>query len=121
MSDHASDMHGRPTAEELVIAVREFLERDVMTSTQGAVQFHARVAVNALSAVERELRDGPAMAEAHRERLASLGFTTERELADAIRSGALDDRYDEVAAAVRATVGDKLAVANPKYLANPTP
>lgn len=114
-------MHGRPTAEELVIAVREFLERDVMTSTTGAVQFHARVAVNALAAVERELRDGPAMANAHRERLAAFGFTTEAELADAIRSGSLDDRYDEVAAAVRATVHDKLAVANPKYLTNPTP
>jgi hypothetical protein len=114
-------MHGRPTAEELVEAVREFVERDVMSSTTGAVQFHARVAVNALAAIERELRDGPAMADAHRERLATLGFTTEAELADAIRSGALDDRYDEVAAIVRATVHDKLSVANPKYLANPTP
>lgn len=117
----SSDMHGRPTAEELVVAVREFLERDVMTSTTGAVQFHARVAVNALSAVERELRDGPAMADAHAARLASLGFSTEKELAGAIRSGSLDDRYDEVAAAVRATVHDKLSIANPKYLSNPTP
>lgn len=114
-------MHGRPTAEELVEAVREFLERDVMAQTSGALQFHARVAVNALAAVERELRDGEVMAGAHASRLAALGFSTEAELADAIRSGALDDRYDEVAAAVRATVHDKLAVANPKYLTNPTP
>lgn len=116
-----SDLHGRPTAEELVEAVREFLERDVMASTSGAVQFHTRVAINALAAVERELREGDAMAAAHRERLASLGFSSEGELADAIRSGALDDRYDEVAVAVRTTVTDKLRVANPKYLANPTP
>lgn len=114
-------MHGRPTAEELVEAVREFLERDVMASTTGAVQFHTRVAVNALAAVERELRDGPAMVTAHRERLAALGFESEADLAAAIRAGALDDRYDEVATAVRATVHDKLTVANPKYLANPTP
>ena len=116
-----NEMHGRPTAEELVVAVREFLERDVMAATSGAVQFHTRVAMNALAAVERELRDGPAMAAAHAERLAALGFSSEGELADAIRSGSLDDRYDEVAAAVRATVHDKLAVANPKYLSNPTP
>ncbi len=116
-----TEMHGRPTAEELVDAVREFLERDVMAATSGAVQFHTRVAVNALAAVGRELRDGPAMADAHGERLAALGFSSEGELADAIRSGSLDDRYDEVAAAVRATVHDKLAVANPKYLTNPTP
>jgi hypothetical protein len=116
-----SEMHGRPTIEELVIAVREFLERDVMAATSGAVQFHTRVAVNALAAVERELTDGPAMDDAHAARLAELGFSSEADLADAIRSGALDDRYDAVAAAVRATVHDKLAVANPKYLANPTP
>ena len=115
------NLHGRPTSEELVEAVREFLERDVMTQTSGALQFHARVAVNALAAVERELHNGPAMAAAHRERLASLGFDSEGSLADAIRSGALDDRYDEVAVAVRATVHDKLAVANPKYLTNPVP
>lgn len=114
-------MHGRPTAEELVVAVREYLERDVMTSTTGAVQFHARVAINALAAVERELRDGPEMADAHVARLSALGFASEGALADAIRSGALDDRYGEVAAAVRATVHDKLAVANPTYLTNPTP
>jgi len=114
-------MHGRPTAEELVVAVREFLERDVMGATSGAVQFHTRVAINALSAIERELREGPAMAQRHCERLRDLGFDDERQLADAIRSGALDDRYDDVAAAVRATVTDKLRVANPKYLENPVP
>ena len=116
-----SEMHGRPTVEELVIAVREFLEKDVMAATSGAVQFHARVAINALAAVERELHDGPEMSAAHDARLRELGFASEAELADAIRSGALDDRYAEVAASVRATVHDKLAVANPKYLTNPTP
>ena len=115
------DFHGRPTAEELVVAVREFLERDVMAATSGAVQFHTRVAMNALAAVERELHDGPAMAAAYAARMAALGFESESELASAIRAGELDDRYDEVAAAVRATVHDKLAVANPKYLTNPTP
>ena len=114
-------MHGRPTAEELVTAVREFLERDVMAATSGAVQFHTRVAINALAAVERELRDGVPMGQAYEVRMAALGFSSEAELADAIRSGALDDRYAEVVAAVRATVHDKLSVANPKYLANPTP
>ena len=61
------------------------------------------------------------MADAHAARLASLGYASEGELAGAIRAGDLDDRYDEVAGAVRATVHDKLAVANPKYLDNPTP
>ena len=48
----------RPTAAELVTAVREFLERDVMAATEGRVQFHARVAVNVLNIVARELELG---------------------------------------------------------------
>lgn len=107
--------HDAPSAGELVEAVREFLERDVMESTEGRVRFHVRVAARALAIVERELASADAMAAAHALRLATLGFGSEAELAAAIRSGACDDRWDEVAAAVRATVADKLAVANPDY------
>ncbi|MEY2460549.1 MAG: hypothetical protein QOG30_2379 [Acidimicrobiaceae bacterium] len=108
--------HDRPTSGELVEAVREFLERDVMSATDGRVQFHTRVAVNVLGMVQRELELGPAQAAAHQERLAALGFTDETELAAAIRAGTVDDRYDEIKSAVAATVRDKLTVANPKNL-----
>jgi hypothetical protein len=111
-----TEMHGRPTAAELVEAVREFLEGDVMAATEGRVQFHARVAINALGMVQRELELGAEQESAHLERLHELGFATEAELATAIRNGDVDDRYDEVKAAVLATVTDKLRVANPKYL-----
>jgi hypothetical protein len=111
-----TEPHDRPTAEELVEAVREFLERDVMAATDGRVQFHTRVAVNVLGMVQRELALGPAQAAAHRARLDALGFADESALAGAIRRGEVDDRYDEVKSAVAATVRDKLAVANPKYL-----
>ena len=107
--------HDMPDAAGLVEAVREFLERDVMAATEGRVQFHTRVAVNVLAMVERELRSGPAQAAVHNEGLARLGFDSERALADAIRSGAVDDRLDEVAAFVRDTVRSKVEVANPKY------
>lgn len=107
--------HDAPTAAELVEAVREFLEGDVMAATEGRVRFHARVAARVLAQVERELALGPGQEMAHADRLAGLGMADEAELAAAIRSGALDDRYDEVAAAIRATVADKLAVANPGY------
>lgn len=111
-----TEPHDRPTAAELVEAVREFLERDVMAATEGRVQFHTRVAVNVLNTVQRELELGPAQTAAHRERLDALGFADEAELAAAIRAGDVDDRYDEIKAAVTATVTDKLRVANPKYL-----
>jgi hypothetical protein len=115
MGPLGGDLHGIPTAAELVEAVREFLERDVMAATEGRVNFHTRVAINALSTVERELRMGPAQREAAAARLAALGFDDEAELAASIRSGALDDRWDEVKAAVWASVHDRLAVANPGY------
>ncbi len=56
---------GRPTAAELVEAVREYLEAHVMERSEGGARFEARVARNALAIVERELRLGPALAAAH--------------------------------------------------------
>ena len=112
--------HDVPTAAQLVEAVREFLEGDVAAATEGRVRFHARVAANVCAIVERELALGPAQAAAAAERLAALGVADDAALAAAIRSGELDERYAEVAAAVRETVRDKLLVANPKYLDNPS-
>ncbi len=110
-------LHDVPSAAHLLEAVREWIESDVRDATDGRVQFHTRVAANVLSTVERELTLGPAMAAAHAERLASLGVGSERELADRIRAGewSTDDR--PLLDTVRQSVVDKLAVANPKYLA----
>jgi aminoglycoside phosphotransferase (APT) family kinase protein len=107
--------HDRPTAAELAEAVREWVEGDVTGATTGRVRFHSRVAANVLGMLERELRLGPAHAAAHAARLAELGFATDAALAAAIRAGELDDRFDEVRAAVWSGVRDKLAVAHPGY------
>jgi hypothetical protein len=103
--------HDRPTAAELVEAVREFLAGDVAPRLEGRDAFQLRIALNALAMVERELDVGPA----HADRLAALGVADDGELAAAIRAGRLDDRWDEVVAAVRAAVVDKLAVVHPGY------
>ena len=108
-------LHGRPTAAELVEAVREFLEKDVWDATEGRVQFHTRVATNALKMVERELAFGAAQTRAHGAALERLGVADEAALADAIRTGALDDRAAEVFAVVRDAVRARLAVAHPGY------
>ncbi|MFZ9628632.1 MAG: DUF6285 domain-containing protein [Ilumatobacteraceae bacterium] len=107
--------HDRPTAAELVESVREWLERDLLPATSGRLQFHARVAMNALAMVERELALGSEMAERHAARLGRLGVADDAELAARIRSGDLDDRLDEVRSLVWESVRDKLAVANPNY------
>jgi hypothetical protein len=109
-------VHDVPTASQLVEAVREWMERDVMSGTSGRLQFHTRVAINALSMVERELASGRGQSRRHLERLSSLGVRSDDELAEHIRSGRLDDRVDEVARVVRDIVVDKVSVANPGHL-----
>ena len=108
-----TSLHGRPTAAELIAAVAEFLETDVRAATTGAVNFHARVAVNVLRTVERELLDDTSARPVSA--LADLGFTDENELAAAIRRGELDDRGPELVAALHALVSHRLAVAHPGY------
>lgn len=51
--------HGRPTASELLEAVREFLTGQVMPASSGQLAFHTRVAANVLGIVARELELGP--------------------------------------------------------------
>jgi hypothetical protein len=106
---------GRPTAAELVEAVREHLEA-LMVRTEGGERFEARVARNALGTVERELRLGPSIADAHAARVRALGHADDAALAAAIRSGAYDDDWGTVGAALAASARDQLLVANPSYL-----
>jgi aminoglycoside phosphotransferase (APT) family kinase protein len=56
--------YGRPTASELLDAVRGYLYEQVMPATTGQLSFHARVAANVLAIVARELEAGAIPAEA---------------------------------------------------------
>ncbi|WP_241010963.1 DUF6285 domain-containing protein [Mycobacterium camsae] len=107
------NLHGRPTAAELVAAVAEFLETDVRDATSGQVNFHARVAANALRMVERELQN-PGEPEV-RAALTDLGFPDEAALAAAIRAGELEGRDDDVVVCLRTLVRHRLAAAHPGY------
>jgi len=111
-----AEPHDAPSIGEMVDAVREWIAGDVVNGTEGRLRFHARVAANMLAMVERELRLGPAQAAAHRQRLKQLGVADDTELAAAIRAGRFDDRGEELRALLRASVVDKLLVANPGYL-----
>lgn len=112
-------VYGRPTAAELVAAVAEFLDTDVRAATAtgsasaGAVNFHARVAANALRMVEREL--AAAAPDDALSAMRRLGCDDEATLAAAIRAGDLDDRADELTACLRALVKHRLDVAHPGY------
>ncbi len=77
---------GRPTAAELVEAVREYLD-GVMERSEAGARFETRVARNALGIAERELVLGPALAAAHTARLAGLGFADDAALGGGVALG----------------------------------
>jgi hypothetical protein len=114
-------MMDQPSALELVTAVREFIEKHAMPALQGRTAFHARVAVNALAIVARELEQGQAAATDEHRRLSVLlgqDGTLEdlnRELCRRIRNGeiALDDAAlgEHL---VKATLA-KVAIDQPSY------
>lgn len=127
-------MQDRPTAVELLDAVRAFVERDVITALDGTAKFHARVAANVLAIVARELalEEGHLAAEWQRldellgaapspadpaTRRAALGARTEA-LCERIRAGDADSGpfRDALLAHLAATVREKLAIANPKLV-----
>jgi aminoglycoside phosphotransferase (APT) family kinase protein len=116
-----ASVHDAPSAVELLDAVHEFLVSDVMAGTEGRLRFHARVAGNVVAMVGRQLAMGAGPDDAHGRRLHGLGVEDDGALAAAIRAGALDDRADEVVAAVTAAVAAKLAVAHPGYGRPPAP
>lgn len=109
-------LHTFPDAREIVAAVREFLQHEVMPGTTGALSFHARVAANLLTALERELEQGPAAQARYDEALASLGVPDETELARRIRDGDADPADPALAQALQSITADRLLVWNPQYL-----
>ena len=130
-------MQDRPDARELLEAVRAFLEEQIVPALEGTRQFHARVAANVLAIVGRELLSGDDEIRVEWRRLlalldASSGAAPESpaalvevvrslnsKLAARIRAGDADDGpwRERVLAHLRATSEDRLAIANPKYMA----
>jgi hypothetical protein len=108
--------HDAPSSRELLEAVREWIDREVIPATDGRLRFHARVAANVLGMVEREIELGAAQQTEHERRLAALGVADDAALAAAIRRGEFEDRHEELLEVLEAAVVDKLRVANPRYL-----
>ncbi len=115
-----TQLFGLPSAADLLEAVGEYIETKVMTSTEGAARFEARVARNVLAMVGRELLRGPAALAAHAERLRNFGVPDDATLAAAIRAGHYDDDLVGAGAVLAPGVRDQLLVVNPSYLRDPT-
>ena len=114
-------MYDRPTTRELLAAVGAFLEREAMPALEGRRAFHARVAVNALAIVERELANAESQQVAALERLrALLGESgsleeLEVELCRRIRVGEVGLHTPGLLDHLRAPSLAKLAVDQPRY------
>lgn len=92
----------RPTAQELVESVREFLETEILPGLDDPrLRFRTLVALNALGMVERETAAPP------EDRAA------DRELARRIRAGEVGV---EALPQLKEAVAAKLRVSNPAYL-----
>ncbi|HMC69563.1 MAG TPA: DUF6285 domain-containing protein, partial [Mycobacteriales bacterium] len=104
-----TSVHDRPSAGEIVEAVREWIEQ---LHLQGHDAFLARVSSRVLKIVERELAS-PDLERRHRDRLDGLGVRDDAELAAQVREGR-DDAA--TVAAIRESVIDKLSIADPRLL-----
>jgi hypothetical protein len=99
--------HDRPTPQELVEAVREFLEREILpTLDDHRLKFRTLVAINGLGIAERELW-------ATAEPQSSQQREEEWELARKIRAG---DVPEDAVAILKEQVAQKLRVSNPRTL-----
>lgn len=109
-----------PRADELAEAVAAWIE-EIRPTLDPRNAFLARVAANALAAVTRELRQGPAAEAAATARLAELlghdgpHEALTDELCARIRAGELDVETPGLLAALRANALEQLAIDQPTY------
>ena len=114
----ASEM---PRLDELLISVRDYLRGDVMAETSGRTNFLARVAGNSLDIVLRDLEFGAPHRDAEHTRLRTLldaddGLEALRwRLVHALRDGSMPLDHPGLAAHLRATVVNQVAIDQPKY------
>ena len=113
----------RPTMNELLEAVREFLEAKVMPAIDRTTTFYVRVAVNVLGIVEREIEKGPGLDAAEHERLRKLlkqdGTLKDLNaaLCQKVREGRVDCKDPTLIEHLRLTVMGRLSIDNPHYAA----
>ena len=115
-----------PRAEELVDAVAKWIE-SIRPSLDTRDGFLARVAINVLGVVGRELTQGPAAEAAATTRLSALLGSEgdvkalSLELCERLRAGEMDAATPGLLAALKANITDQIAIDQPNYNPDPGP
>ena len=111
-----------PALLDLLATIREFL-RTLAPSLTGPQKFDSQIAAYLLGIAEREVRFSAAVETRSQARLSAfLGSEGDpeqltAELCAAIRSGELDDRWEEALALVLAETVDQVRLSRPDHLA----
>jgi hypothetical protein len=125
-------MQDPPNADDLLEAIADFLEQDVLPEQRGRTAFHTRVAANLCRILARESRLetdflereagelrrllGSAAEPASARDLRSHVRSLNEELASRIRRGEIDCRKNQLIPIVKEQVRRKLLVARPDYI-----
>ncbi|MFT4819823.1 MAG: aminoglycoside phosphotransferase (APT) family kinase protein [Candidatus Azotimanducaceae bacterium] len=114
-----------PRADELLMAVRDFLRDDVMTATSGRLNFLARVSGNALDIVQREWQLGAGARALELTKLKALFGDAAAQASDleslrwrltnALRDGSQPLADDKLQDYLRHAVVNQIAIDQPKY------
>lgn len=116
-------MHDHPSVQELVAAVKSFIDETASPQLSGHAAFHARVASNALATVLRDLEQRP-QAEADERRglldllVASDEQTTgdlNRALSERIQSGEITAATPGLLDHLKQTVMAQVEIDQPRY------
>lgn len=115
-----------PRADELVDAVAKWID-SIRPSLDTRDGFLARVAINVLGVVGRELTQGPAAQAAATHRLSTLlGMegdlkALDLELCERLRAGEMDATTPSLLAVLKANITDQIAIDQPNYNPDPGP
>jgi len=99
-----------PSYEELLTAVVETLQDEILPLVSGRSRYQVKACVAALGIVQRDLAAGPRRRQVDEEVFAELGVADERALVDEIRGGVAPDRFAQIVAGLRRRTEVELSV-----------
>ena len=115
-------MHQEPSVDELLSALRHFIKESAMPQLTGHAAFHARVALNAVDLIQRDIADRTDAEIAQIEALQKLlGSETsdlaslEAQLCEQIQSGDVNHSDKQLLDILRSATQQQLAIDQPRY------